>query len=347
MKPITHYWQTINPVSFLLAPISFLFCLLVSIRRLLYKNGLLKSQSSSIPVIVVGNIYIGGNGKTPFVIWLVGQLKKAGYRPAVVSRGYGACKESHAESLAWPRQVELQRDIKWYGDEPVLIHRSAQCPVVIDPVRSHAVQYVSDTTDANVIISDDGLQHYAMSRQIEINITDSKRLYGNGLCLPAGPLREGRSRLKSVDYIVYNISRDKSQTHKSSIVGSLKINEFCMDYEFNLLKPVSSSIQKNLKLIDLKEKKVHAVAGIGDPQAFFNLLKSNGLELIEHVFSDHHQYKADDLLFDCQYPIVMTEKDAVKCSTFDLLDSWYLPIEAKVSDGLMPDIIQQLKDLKS
>ena len=341
MKPITHYWQSLNFVSVVLSPVSALFCLLVSLRRAFFRFGWLKSYSSTLPVIVVGNIYIGGNGKTPFVIWLAEQLKAAGYKPGIVSRGYGAVIQQES-GQAWPRRVNLQHNIELFGDEPFLIHQSTQCPVIIDPVRTRAVQSIEHETDCDVIISDDGLQHYAMSRFIEINITDAKRLYGNGLCLPAGPLREGRGRLKSVDYIVYNISQCDS-------VNSMALthdNAFTMAYETSLLLPLSDKTEESMTLNDLKGKIVHAVAGIGEPDNFFDLLKSYGLKVIEHPFADHYQYQKQDLIFEQDYPVLMTEKDAVKCGFLSLLDSsnyWYLPIKASIDTALAKAITERLK----
>ena len=341
MKSISHYWQTLNFVSLTLAPLSFFFCFLVFLRRVFYRIshrlGLFKS-SSRLPVIVVGNIYIGGNGKTPFVIWLVEQLKQAGYKPGVVSRGYGAA----AQGPSWPRLVDLQQNIQLFGDEPFLIHKLTQCPVVVDPVRSRAVDKISQDTDCDVIISDDGLQHYAMSRFIEINITDARRLYGNGLCLPAGPLRERKSRLRSVDYIVYNISR--CQSHNA--IQQFEDKEFSMDYEFSIIKPLSNKAEQSMTLSDFKGKIVHAVAGIGEPGQFFKLLRRHGLDVIEHPFTDHFQYRSEDLVFDDVYPIIMTEKDAVKCQSFSLPDSWYLPIKARVDSSLANKILDQLKSYK-
>lgn len=327
----------------ILAPVSFLFCLVVFFRGLFYRSGLLKSVSVNIPVIVVGNIYIGGNGKTPFVIWLVEQLKQAGYKPAVVSRGYGALTEKETD-VSWPRLVSVQDDIRLFGDEPLIIHQSTHCPVVVDPDRSRAVKKISQDTDCNVIISDDGLQHYAMSRFIEINITDAKRLYGNGLCLPAGPLRESTARLKSVDYIIYNISHvGSNETLLKEAVEKFPEKIFSMDYELLSIKPLSGEMLQSMTLEDFKGKIVHAVAGIGDPERFFTLLKNNGLIVIEHPFSDHYQYKRDDFIFDESYPIVMTEKDAVKCQSFSLSKAWYLPVKAKIDPMLLSKIIDQLK----
>lgn len=349
MKSITHYWQNLNYVSLTLAPFSLLFCFLVTLRRFFYRVGLFKTSLSPLPVIVVGNIYIGGNGKTPFVIWLAEQLKEAGYKPGIVSRGYGASADgsSPTEGSSWPRRVDLQQDVQLFGDEPFLIHQSTHCPVVVDPDRSRAVDKLAGDTDCDVIISDDGLQHYAMSRFIEINITDAGRLYGNGLCLPAGPLRERKSRLKSVDYIVYNVSRAQlnfpEQLKKT--MQQTDDKEFFMEYDFLTLKALSGQTGRSMTLSDFKNKTVHAVAGIGDPGQFFKLLRRYGIKVIEHPFADHYQYQQEDFVFDDSYPIIMTEKDAVKCHSFlltELSDSWCLPIKARVDNALINKITQQL-----
>ncbi|MCU7836024.1 MAG: tetraacyldisaccharide 4'-kinase [gamma proteobacterium symbiont of Taylorina sp.] len=333
----SHNWQTINIISLILSPLSLIFCVLVSIRRLFYRTGLLNSYTSSLPVIVVGNIYIGGSGKTPFVIWLVKQLKMAGFKPGIVSRGYGALNDKKS-NCPFPRLVNQQQNPQLFADEPLLIHQQTHCPVIIDPVRNHALQKIEQDTDCDIIISDDGLQHYAMSRDIEINITDARRLYGNGLCLPAGPLREGRRRLKSIDYLVYNTSQQKKLNVDSAYVD----NEYSMSYIVNPLQPLSGDENVQMTMADLKGKKVHAVAGIGDPGNFFMLLKNYGLIIIEHPFDDHYQYKKEDLIFADSYPVIMTEKDAVKCRFFNLSNSWFLPIEAKVDNALIESIIKRL-----
>lgn len=348
MKKLSAYWQTINLVSIALSPLSLLFCTVVFLRRFSYRIGLIPSRTSRLPVIVVGNIYIGGNGKTPFVIWLAGQLKKAGYKPGIVSRGYGAsCKKTDPD---WPRQVNLQQNRQLFGDEPLLIYQSTQCPVIIDPLRSRAVKKLEQDTDCDVIISDDGLQHYAMSRTIEINITDARRLYGNGLCLPAGPLREGQSRLKSVDYLVYNISQQSLAADRTESKRQYNDNQFTMDYEFNTILPLSAddintsaALNQTMTLSDLKGKIVHAVAGIGEPDNFFRLLEKQGLILIQHPFADHYQYQQEELMFNDSYPIIMTEKDAVKCHSFQLNECWYLPIQAKIDDTLIRSVLRKLE----
>ena len=340
MKPINHYWQSINFVSLVLLPVSIIFCLLVIFRRFLYRLGWLNARSSKLPIIVIGNIYIGGNGKTPFVIWLVQALKARGFKPAVVSRGYRA--DNTGNQQTWPRTVDLDASVSQFGDEPVLIHQATQCPVVVDPVRNRAVELIESSTDCDVIISDDGLQHYAMDRLIEINITDVRRKYGNQLCLPAGPLREGIGRLKSIDYIVYNVSSTDSKEVTVKDVS----REFCMDYDVSSLKALtqneSNTIKGAMTLHDFKGKIVHAVAGIGEPDNFFRLLKRSGLDIIEHPFADHYQYQPQDLEFDSQHPIIMTEKDAVKCRRFNLSQCWYLPINARVDEQLLLQLESRL-----
>lgn len=346
MQPITHYWQTINIVSILLSPLSLIVCFLIYIRRWMYHFGLLRSYKASIPIIVVGNIYIGGNGKTPFVIWLVNQLKSAGYKPGIVSRGYGAVNDDSL-NMPFPRQVSLQQNHQLFSDEPLLIFQNTDCPVFIDPIRTRAVKKLEQTTDCDIIVSDDGLQHYAMQRDIEINISDARRLYGNGLCLPAGPLREGRQRLSSVDYHVFNISQFKS-FNKADFDNEY---EFFMDYALNTLVPIFASQSDTIKLENFHGKTVHAVAGIGEPDNFFRLLKNYGLTIIEHPFADHYQYQADDLIFTESYPIIMTEKDAVKCQSLALNENkneyWFLPIQARLDDGLIDSIINKLNIIEA
>jgi len=347
MKAISDYWQSINIVSLILLPLSLIFCLLVFLRRYFYSSGLFKSAAADIPVIVVGNIYIGGNGKTPFVIWLARQLKQAGYQPAVVSRGYGALSEKEA-GIAWPRRVNLDNNVQLFGDEPCIIYKATQCPVIIDPNRSRAVEHIVHTTSCDVIISDDGLQHYAMSRQIEINITDARRLYGNGLCLPAGPLREGIRRLKTVDYIIYNRAQYGSahsancSDASDSNIDTNREKKFFMDYDILPLQSLSNLNRQSMTLADFKGKIVHAVAGIGDPKRFFRLLNSYGLIVIEHAYDDHYHYQEKDLLFESAHPVIMTEKDAVKCQHLNVSNAWFLPIKAKLEQGLIQQIVTQL-----
>ena len=347
MKPVSAYWQSVNIVSMALAPVSFIFCALTFLRRQMYQFRLLRVYRSRLPLIVVGNIYIGGNGKTPLVIELTRQLQAQGYRPGIVSRGYGAKKDN--QTLPFPRRVQ-SNDVRLYGDEPVLIQQATGCPVFIDPVRSRAVQAIEQQTNCNVIISDDGLQHYAMHRDIEINVTDARRQYGNGLCLPAGPLREPVSRLKSVDYIVYNTSRGKLEKPADSVQFPDNYPKlYTMDYKAGPLQSVGShNPDLNVKTLnDLKGEIVHAVAAIGDPDAFFSRLKQAGLNIIKHPFPDHFQFMEQDLDFKDQKPIIMTEKDAVKSTAFNLKDAWYLPVQVDIDRQFFSDIVRQLQSLNT
>ena len=354
MKPIEQYWQDINGVSLVLYPISALLCGLAWLRRKCYHLGLLKTYSCPIPIIVVGNIYVGGNGKTPFVISLVHQLKALGYKPAIISRGYGALQDEQKYGY-WPRQVVTSNNVQIYGDEPYLLHQLTQCPVFIDPQRSRAAQQVVKQTDCDVIISDDGLQHYALSRFIEINIVDVQRLHGNGLCLPAGPLREKSTRLATVDYVIYNYATSTL----NPVLPQDIINSFAMSYVLLDLENVNSSTmavktvtpktvtpKTVMTLQQLQGKKVHAVAGIGAPQRFFDVLRDHKIEVIEHVFADHYCYNIEDLTFEQNYPIIMTEKDAIKCRHFSLKNAWFLPIKAKIDKSLITKITEQLLTFK-
>lgn len=332
MKSITHYWHSLNPVSVILIPVSLIFCCLVKLRRFAYQQHWLAINRFSLPVIVVGNIYVGGNGKTPFVIWLAEQLKHQGLKPAIVSRGYGASREGGN----WPREVILNGDITRYGDEPYLLKQQTGCPVIIDPDRSRAIKKIQQEYEADLIISDDGLQHYAMSRFIEINITDAKRLYGNRLCLPAGPLREACSRLQQVDYIVYNQAAGQFSQEAE------KDKEYLMSYDFDVLQSLDG--KKSVRLEEFMGQTVHAVAGIGDPSRFFSLLSDRGIELIEHAFADHYFYAKKDLVFSDSYPVIMTEKDAVKCTRLTLDNAWFLPIKARVEGRLSENIMKKLRN---
>jgi tetraacyldisaccharide 4'-kinase len=295
----------------LLLPISWLFCLIVKIRRLAYKIGIFKTTKFDIPIIIVGNITVGGSGKTPLVIHLAKLLKKHGFRPAIISRGYGG------KSKNYPLQVYKNSNPNITGEEPILITKHVNCPLVISPKRIEAVNFLLNIYDCNVIISDDGLQHYALSRFIEINVFDKNLKYGNQHCLPAGPLREPLKRLQSVDFII----------QKNYKIGKLH----------NL---TDKNLTKNLT--DFANKTVHAVAGIGNPEQFFQCLESLKLKLIEHKFPDHYFYNQKDLQFNDKYPVIMTEKDAIKCYNFSKNDYWYLAIEAQVEKNFDQNLINSL-----
>jgi len=313
-KRLDHYWYSNNPISTLLLPISWLYSLLVMLRRTAYRVGLLPSHSFDVPVVVVGNITVGGTGKTPMVAWLVEAMRGAGYRPGIVSRGYGGMASS------WPQQVRVDSDPKMVGDEPLLLARRCQVPIAVGPDRVAAVRALLEHTDVDLIIADDGLQHYALERDIEIAVTDGARRFGNRRALPAGPLREPVSRLKSCHLMVSN--------------GTASRGEFSMRLRGDTLYSVGGK-GSGRPLAELKGVQVHAVAGIGDPQRFFDKLRRQGVTLIEHPFPDHHPYQASELDFGDQLPVIMTEKDAVKCRPFAQTNHWYLPVTAELDDAFM------------
>jgi tetraacyldisaccharide 4'-kinase len=308
-------WQTKNTLAYLLLPLSFLYRTIIAIRKWLYQKKIKKTTTFPVPVIVVGNITVGGTGKTPLVIWLANFLRQHGYHPGIVSRGYGA------KALQYPMTVMPESDPSLVGDEPLLIVRNTQCPMVVDPQRVRAVKKLLLDTRCDIVISDDGLQHYALGRAIEMVVVDGARKFGNEFCLPAGPLREPIARLNTVNFVITNGVEQK-------------------------LIPTSFRRVNNSTIVqtvnDFKNKTIHAVAGIGYPPRFFNLLRELGLTIIEHSFPDHHKFQATDLIFSEDAIIVMTEKDAVKCEKFAQDTVWYLAVEAQLNAEVGEKILQLL-----
>ena len=323
MKPLERLWYGGSLLALPLVPLSWLFRGVVALRRRAYRRGLLRSQRVGCPVIVVGNLTVGGSGKTPFVIWLAGQLLSAGYWPGIVSRGYGG------KAGSWPQQVRPDSDTKVVGDEAVLIARRTGCPMAVGPDRVEACRALQKFHECDVIISDDGLQHYAMQRDLEIVVIDGARRFGNGYCLPAGPLREPPTRLRSVDLVVLN----GGFPHAGESLMLLEGNTLCSLADPANCRPLSS----------LCGERVHAVAGIGNPGRFFARLREVGLLVEEHPFPDHHRFSARDLEFGDDLPVVMTEKDAVKCRQFASSRYWYLPVSARPEDGFAARLLQLLK----
>jgi tetraacyldisaccharide 4'-kinase len=314
-RPVTWAW--------LLLPLALLFKMISLCRRLAYQKGFFKSYKSQLPLIVVGNISVGGNGKTPFVIWLCEKLIAAGYKPAVISRGYGG-KSNH-----YPLLVGDQIKGHEAGDEPVLIHKRLGIPVVVDPVRKNAVKYIEQHGLADIIISDDGLQHYALQRDIEIVIVDGKRRFGNRQLMPIGPLRENVSRLNSVDFVVNN--------------GGQQVDEMTMLLKAQSCKRVDGEVAQLSGGV-----KVNACAAIGYPQRFFDTLNQQQFEILKAVsFNDHHAFSKDDFTqFEASIPLLMTEKDAVKCTGFAQPNWWYLPVSAEFPARFEKKILNRIKEIK-
>lgn len=318
---LTTQWYQQTPIRWLLSPLSGGFRLVSHCRKIAYQRDWLKREKLSVPVIIVGNISVGGSGKTPFVIALVLALKQAGYHPGVISRGYGG------HSLIYPLDVTPATDAGQSGDEPKLLALRTACPVVIAPKRVEAGRYLLSHYDCDVIVSDDGLQHYALQRDIEIAIVDTTRGLGNGYCLPAGPLREPKHRLKQVDFIVWH--------------GPPRADRFTMQLQLEEAVNMKSGSITPLSL--WQGKTVHAVAGIGHPQRFFEQLRQQGLKVLEHAFADHYVYRPQDLVFTDAHPILMTEKDAVKCLSFASTDNWSVPVKTQIPEDLFSAIRQKLR----
>lgn len=324
MNGLVNSWYKTHPLRWLLWPLSVLYCAIICLRRTLYKIGFYKQHHLNVPVIIVGNISVGGTGKTPLVIWLAKQLKDAGFRPGIISRGYGGKAEYY------PQSVTPLSDPRVVGDEPIIISRQSECPMMVAPKRVDAAKQLLEQFDCNIIIADDGLQHYALGRDIEIVVVDSQRLFGNEYCLPAGPLREPLSRLNQIDFIVYNGSTNSAEYAMTTSQGQA----------INLLNP---NIRRELN--SFNKKTVHSIAGIGNPTRFFKQLTRHGITLMPHEFADHHPYSEDDLEFNDDLDILMTEKDAVKCQHFAKKNMWYIPIEASISGKLEQHLFTKLAGL--
>ena len=320
-------WAGYTLWHILLIPLSWLFAVLSFLRRYLYKINWLKSYRMAVPVIVVGNINVGGTGKTPLVIWLAEQLSLAGYKPGIISRGYGGSAKQVAQVLS-------SSDPAIVGDEAVLIATRTACPVFVSANRVAAAHnLLASFPECNVIISDDGLQHYRMQRDVEIVVYDAVKGFGNGALLPAGPLRESISRLKTVDAIVCNGKSDQSNVFES-IEMQLESGPF-----YNLL-----AVDQKVDAQAFSEKKVVAIAGIGNPARFFESLKRLGVQFESRAYSDHYPFQAEDFGGIDADIIVMTEKDAVKCRAFAQSNYWVLPVNAVIKNGLMPAILSKISN---
>lgn len=301
-------WYGGNGLAMLLWPLGKAFEAIVWLRRTAYRLGLRRSVTMPVPVIVIGNLTVGGAGKTPLVIWLARFLQAQGYRPGIVSRGYGG------SSKTWPRRVDADSDPAEVGDEPLLIAAATGCPVAVSPRRGEAGRLLLND-GCDLLLSDDGLQHYALARTLEIAVIDGERRFGNGFCLPAGPLREPVSRLNSVDLRVVNGGAPEAGEYAMRLAGCEAVNLVTGEK-----KPLPA----------FKEKTCHAVAGIGHPARFFALLAAAGLDCIKHDFPDHFAFRREDLDFGDALPVLMTEKDAVKCRAFAGERFWTVPVQAQL-----------------
>lgn len=328
MKTLINSWYRPQWWTAFLLPFSVLFFCSIKIRRLLYQYNILKSKKFDKPIIVVGNITVGGSGKTPLVIWLVEFLKAQGYKPGVVSRGYIPRRKAKKK----PVVVKPESDAHAVGDEPVLIAQRTRVPVVVCANRVAAVDKLFADFDCDIVVSDDGLQHYAMARDIEIAVLDGKHRVGNGFLLPAGPLREPKERLKKVDFVVVNSGHPHHNEYSMRLLSG---------DAYNIQNP-----QQIKKLSDFVGQTLHAVAGIGHPKRFFNTLRDNHLLIVEHAYPDHHKFKKSDINFYGSLKVIMTEKDAVKCRAILNERHWCLPITAEFSAAFESALSSKLTNIQ-
>lgn len=309
--------------KYALLPLSYLFCAVALAR----KQRLQAVQvSAAVPVIVVGNIAVGGTGKTPLVLALIKQLRAAGFNPGVVSRGVGA-------KIAQPYQVTAHDRAEQVGDEPLLLVQRSQVPLVIGRDRVAAIEALVATNNCDLIISDDGLQHYRMGRDLEIAVIDGSRRLGNGECLPAGPLRERASRLQDCDFVIVN----GQASHAS---------EYSMQTKIVRCYRLSDGEQRDLNTF--KGQHLHVVTAIGNPARFLASLTPFGLQLDTHLYPDHHPFQVQELTFAEPWPMLMTEKDAVKCQTFPAelkAKIWVVAIEAELEPRFLADFLTKVQDV--
>jgi tetraacyldisaccharide 4'-kinase len=321
-------WMRRGVLASALWPVSLLFRLLAAVRRALYRAGVLSTTRLPVPVIVVGNIFVGGTGKTPFTIWLVDQLRHAGFVPGVISRGYGAQNDQSIE-------VTQTSSPAIVGDEPALIARRAQCPVMVARNRVVAAQaLLAAHPEVNLIISDDGLQHYALQREVEIVVCD-ERGNGNGWMLPAGPLREPASRRR--DFTVIN------GTH---LPADISPQSMCMQLAGDIAERLSDRSQ-SMALSAISASRIVAAAGIGNPARFFSMLRSAGLTIEELPLPDHYDFAGNPFASVQADVILITEKDAVKCMQLETMKNdprlWVVPVTARIDRALSEQIVEKCR----
>lgn len=328
MQTFPAYWCRVTPLSLALWPLSVLYGVAVAARQVLYRHRLLSRTDLGVPVIVLGNLFIGGTGKTPLALALAKDLLQAGYRPGILCSGYGGRRRDSAE-------VHADGDPRDAGDEAVLLARSSGCPVWSGRNRvASAMGLLSVHPSCDVLLCDDGLQHYALMRELEIEVVDN-RGHGNGLLLPAGPLREPSSR--AVDARVFNVAENAS----ISSPGGPDAPAFRMTLQPSRLYRLDRPGER-IDPAAIRAKRLHAVAGTGNPQRFFDTLSALGLQAVPHAFPDHHDFRPEDLAFPGCDAIVMTEKDAVKCRRFNRVDLYAVQVEANVDSAFFEFVRSRL-----
>ena len=328
------YWYEDLPVPLgarLLAP---LYGAVSGLRRVLYRRGWLRRHSMPVPVVVVGNVTAGGTGKTPLTIALVERLREAGWKPGVASRGYGR------EQARTPRWIDQGTPANLGGDEPVLIAWKTGVPVRVAADRVAAARALVEA-GCDIVVCDDGLQHYRLARDVEIEVVDGKRRYGNGRLMPAGPLREPAERARECDFRVVNLGEASGEAGQAMAPG---FGEWQMRLRLEEAQPLSGGRARSLATF--AGQRVHAVAGIGNPERFFAMLRSRAIGVVPHAFADHHRYASTDFEFGSQLPVLMTEKDAVKCRGF--ADEWMfsVPLKAELPAAFWVALLDRLGKLR-
>lgn len=338
-------WQHKGLLMRALYPLAWIYGTVVAIREKVFEKKIANQQApqeTPFPILVVGNPTVGGVGKTPVVIWLADKAMRMGYRPAIITRGY------KGKSSYWPLEIKDNTDVTMCGDEALMMflrlnNGSRKCPVIAGPKRIQSIKFLENNYDIDLVISDDGLQHYAMPRDLELLVVDAKRQLGNGWFIPAGPLRESvqtfKKRLAKGAFLIENHASQNKVIHTDS---DSPLHRFTMTYAGSMVERVNRRNNKlRLKKIN-KAIKVNAVAAIGNPQRFFDYLTALGFQCIQtRAFPDHHQYTQEDLIFDNNALVLMTEKDAVKCKSIASNNCWYMPITA-VFDSHFEDAIERI-----
>lgn len=313
-RVIVARWYDRDRASAWLLPLEALFRGVTAARRFAYRRGLLRVVRVAVPVVVVGNLTVGGTGKTPLVLWLARALRERGRRPGIVSRGYGG------RGVRCAMHVHPGSEVGVVGDEALLIARRSRCPVAVGRDRAAAAALVVGD-GADIVIADDGLQHYPLARDVEVAVLDGERRLGNGHCLPAGPLREPVWRLSEVDAVV--VQGDANG------VNQWAAGAYTMRLQARVVRALASGTERTLE--SFAGERVHALAGIGNPERFFVSLRSRGLDVIAHPFPDHARLRREDIVFGDELPVLMTEKDAVKCARFAGPEHWYVSVDAELA----------------
>jgi len=324
---LTQRWYG-DSAPLMLQPLSWLYGAAMSLRHGAYARGWLRSYGAGCPILVIGNLTVGGTGKTPLVAWIAQRLTACGLTTGIISRGYKRVETA-------PRIVEVDSDWREVGDEPLLLRRATNCLTAVAADRVAGAQLLAKQ-GVDVIIADDGLQHLRLARACEIVVIDGTRGFGNGQLLPAGPLREPASRLESVDAVIINGSSERRVPVAS--------DRLCLQMSLvsTQVLPVSGGTVEARPLESFRGQRVHAVAGIGNPERFFTDLRKHEMRVIEHPFADHHAFTAADLQFDDELAILMTEKDAVKCRAIAMPRMGYVPVAAQFSEGGAQQLLERV-----